>query len=79
LNQFLSRAVNHRIDEYGGALANRGRMVLEVLRSVRHAVGADYPVLIKINSEDYVEGTSLLKTCSNFRHYWKKQELMRSN
>ena len=25
-------------------------------RSVRHAVGRDYPVLIKINSEDYVEG-----------------------
>jgi 2,4-dienoyl-CoA reductase-like NADH-dependent reductase (Old Yellow Enzyme family) len=56
LNQFLSPAVNHRIDVYGGALANRGRMVLEVLRSVRHAVGADYPVLIKINSEDYVQG-----------------------
>jgi 2,4-dienoyl-CoA reductase-like NADH-dependent reductase (Old Yellow Enzyme family) len=56
LSQFLSPMVNQRTDEYGGALANRGRMTLEVLQSVRHAVGPDYPVLIKINAEDFVEG-----------------------
>jgi 2,4-dienoyl-CoA reductase-like NADH-dependent reductase (Old Yellow Enzyme family) len=56
LNQFLSPAVNQRTDSYGGTLANRGRIVLEVLRTVRHAVGRDYPVLIKINSEDFVDG-----------------------
>jgi 2,4-dienoyl-CoA reductase-like NADH-dependent reductase (Old Yellow Enzyme family) len=56
LSQFLSPAVNARTDEYGGALENRGRIVLEVLRSVRQAVGPDYPVLIKINSEDFREG-----------------------
>jgi 2,4-dienoyl-CoA reductase-like NADH-dependent reductase (Old Yellow Enzyme family) len=56
LSQFLSPVFNSRKDEYGGALANRGRIVLEVLRSVRHAVGPDYSVLIKINSEDFLEG-----------------------
>lgn len=56
LSQFLSPLVNRRTDEYGGALANRGRMTLEVLRSVRHAVGPDYPVLIKVNAEDFAEG-----------------------
>ena len=56
LSQFLSPMVNQRTDEYGGALANRGRMVLEVLHSVRRAVGPNYPVLIKLNSEDFVEG-----------------------
>jgi 2,4-dienoyl-CoA reductase-like NADH-dependent reductase (Old Yellow Enzyme family) len=56
LSQFLSPAVNRRVDEYGGALANRGHIVLQILRSVREAVGASYPVLIKINSEDFVEG-----------------------
>jgi 2,4-dienoyl-CoA reductase-like NADH-dependent reductase (Old Yellow Enzyme family) len=56
LSQFLSPVLNQRTDEYGGALANRGRMTLEVLRSVRHAVGPDYPVLIKVNAEDFVEG-----------------------
>ncbi len=56
LSQFLSPLVNRRTDEYGGTLANRGRMTLEVLRSVRDAVGPDYPVLIKLNSEDFAEG-----------------------
>ena len=56
LSQFLSPMVNQRKDEYGGALANRGRMVLEVLHSVRRAVGPNYPVLIKLNSEDFVVG-----------------------
>lgn len=56
LSQFLSPMVNQRTDEYGGALANRGRIVLEVLRSVRDAVGTSYPVLIKLNAEDYAEG-----------------------
>jgi 2,4-dienoyl-CoA reductase-like NADH-dependent reductase (Old Yellow Enzyme family) len=56
LSQFLSPLANRRTDEYSGTLAKRGRMTLEVLRSVRHAVGPDYPVLIKVNSEDFAEG-----------------------
>ena len=56
LSQFLSPVSNQRKDEYGGALANRGRIVLEVLRNVRRAVGPDYPVLIKLNSEDFIDG-----------------------
>ena len=56
LSQFLSPLTNRRTDEYGGTLTNRGRMTLEVLRSVRHAVGPDYPVLIKVNAEDFAEG-----------------------
>jgi 2,4-dienoyl-CoA reductase-like NADH-dependent reductase (Old Yellow Enzyme family) len=56
LSQFLSPFVNRRSDEYGGPLANRGRLTLEVLRSVRRAVGPDYPVLIKVNAEDFAEG-----------------------
>jgi 2,4-dienoyl-CoA reductase-like NADH-dependent reductase (Old Yellow Enzyme family) len=56
LSQFLSPALNRRTDEYGGSLANRGRMLWEVLRSVRQAVGSEYPVLVKLNSEDFAEG-----------------------
>lgn len=56
LNQFLSPAWNKRTDEYGGPLENRARMLLEVTHAVRDAVGPNYPVLAKINSEDFVEG-----------------------
>jgi 2,4-dienoyl-CoA reductase-like NADH-dependent reductase (Old Yellow Enzyme family) len=56
LSQFLSPAFNQRIDDYGGAVENRVRIFLEVLGSTRRAVGRYYPILIKINSEDFLEG-----------------------
>ena len=56
LSQFVSPYFNHRTDEYGGSLENRARFGLEVLRAVRSAVGPGFPVLIKINSEDFLDG-----------------------
>jgi len=55
ISQFLSSALNKRMDEYGGSLLNRARLLLEVVRSVRQAVGRDYPILVKLNSEDFLE------------------------
>ena len=46
LSQFLSPAFNRRIDEYGGDLANRARLLLQVVRSCRETVGPEYPILI---------------------------------
>eukprot|EP00727_Mastigamoeba_balamuthi_P002477 m51a1_g12226 putative cullin a (1124) ;mRNA; r:60316-65932 len=56
LSQFLSPAWNKRTDEYGGPLENRARLLLRVARAVREAVGAGYPVLVKLNTEDFVDG-----------------------
>jgi 2,4-dienoyl-CoA reductase-like NADH-dependent reductase (Old Yellow Enzyme family) len=56
LNQFLSPAFNKREDDYGGTVENRARAVLEVLHAVRNKVGKGYPVLIKMNCEDFLEG-----------------------
>jgi 2,4-dienoyl-CoA reductase-like NADH-dependent reductase (Old Yellow Enzyme family) len=56
LSQFLSPAFNKRKDEYGGTLENRARLLLEMVSGVREAVGPEYPVLIKINSEDFLDG-----------------------
>jgi 2,4-dienoyl-CoA reductase-like NADH-dependent reductase (Old Yellow Enzyme family) len=56
LSQFLSPKLNHRTDEYGGAIENRARVLLEVFRAIRGAVGQDYPVLVKLNSQDFVDG-----------------------
>src|SRR5574343_548492 len=41
LNQFLSPNSNQRTDAYGGSLANRARLVLDVVDAVIAAVGAD--------------------------------------
>jgi 2,4-dienoyl-CoA reductase-like NADH-dependent reductase (Old Yellow Enzyme family) len=56
LSQFLSPAFNKRTDEYGGQLEKRSRLLLDVVRAVREAVGPKYPVLVKINSEDFLDG-----------------------
>lgn len=51
LHQFLSPASNLRTDEYGGDAENRLRFTTEVIRSVRQAVGPDFPVLYRLSSE----------------------------
>ncbi len=56
LSQFLSPAITKREDEYGGSFENRVRLLVQVYDAVRDAVGADFPVLLKINCEDFVEG-----------------------
>jgi 2,4-dienoyl-CoA reductase-like NADH-dependent reductase (Old Yellow Enzyme family) len=56
LSQFLSPWTNQRRDRYGGSLENRLRFPLEVLRSVREAVGPDFPILIKMNQRDGMRG-----------------------
>jgi 2,4-dienoyl-CoA reductase-like NADH-dependent reductase (Old Yellow Enzyme family) len=56
LSQFMNPYYNRRTDEYGGSIENRARIILEVYEEIRQRVGADYPVLIKINSEDFIEG-----------------------
>lgn len=40
LHQFLSSNVNKRTDAYGGSIANRARLPLEVVKAVADAIGA---------------------------------------
>jgi 2,4-dienoyl-CoA reductase-like NADH-dependent reductase (Old Yellow Enzyme family) len=54
LNQFLSPAYNRRQDEHGGSLLNRARILLDILRRVREAVGKDFPILVKMNCQDFI-------------------------
>jgi len=56
INQFLSPLTNVRTDEYGGNLENRCRFLMEAYKKVRETVGADYPVLIKLNAMDNLAG-----------------------
>lgn len=56
LSQFLSPLFNHRNDSYGGSIEARCRIVLEVINKVRLAVGASFPIGIRINSTDQLEG-----------------------
>lgn len=52
LSAFLSPFHNTRHDEYGGDEEGRYRLVSEVLEAVRQAVGADFPVWVKMSVEE---------------------------
>jgi 2,4-dienoyl-CoA reductase-like NADH-dependent reductase (Old Yellow Enzyme family) len=56
ISSFLSPVTNLRTDAWGGSLENRTRFLLEVVRAVRRAVGPDFPVAVKLNSDDFRKG-----------------------
>jgi 2,4-dienoyl-CoA reductase-like NADH-dependent reductase (Old Yellow Enzyme family)/thioredoxin reductase len=56
IHQFLSSHSNRREDEYGGSWANRLRFGREVLAAVREVVGEGFPLVVRMNVQDYVEG-----------------------
>jgi len=49
LDQFLTDYTNKRTDEYGGSTENRVRLLVEVSKAVREAVGQDFTVGIRIS------------------------------
>ena len=62
LSSFLSLA-NDRKDDYGGGLNNRMRLPIQVYEAARQVVGAEYPLGIRINGEDFTApGTTLLQS-----------------
>ncbi|MGD0232698.1 MAG: NADH:flavin oxidoreductase [Syntrophorhabdales bacterium] len=56
MSQFLSPLFNRRNDDYGGSVENRARALLDVVEAIRSAVGGTFPLMVKINSEDYMDG-----------------------
>lgn len=54
-SQFLCPAFNKRTDPYGGSIENRGRFLTEVCQAIREKVGDDFPVMVKMNSEDFLD------------------------
>ena len=58
LAQFLSQTTNKRTDKYGGSLANRARLILEIAHSIRQKLptSTGFIVGIKMNSVEFQEG-----------------------
>ncbi|MFX0090700.1 MAG: NADH:flavin oxidoreductase [Candidatus Hodarchaeota archaeon] len=53
ISQFLSRFVNQRIDEWGGSLEKRTRLLLEIYDTIRKRIGNKIPILLKVNCDDF--------------------------
>ena len=55
IDQFWSKNVNQRTDEFGGDLENRMRFGVRVLEAVRERVGREFIVGIRVTGDDFVE------------------------
>ncbi len=53
---FLSPATNRRTDAYGGSLANRVRLLLEVVEAVRQAIGPAMALGVRLCGDELIEG-----------------------
>lgn len=56
LSEFLSPLTNRRADGYGGSFENRIRFAVEVVRAVRLRVGDAFPLLVRLNGNDFMPG-----------------------
>lgn len=51
--QFLSSKYNQRDDEYGGSLANRSRLLFEIVKGIRAKCGADFLIGVRLSPERF--------------------------
>lgn len=51
---FLSRATNHRTDEYGGSLENRSRFAREVIADIKDAVGDSMGITLRVSLDETI-------------------------
>lgn len=56
LSSFLSPRTNTRDDQYGGSTENRARILREIYAQARSKVGESFPILIKMNTTDFLPG-----------------------
>ena len=55
LDQFAMKYTNRRTDRYGGSLENRLRFATDIVRAIKTACGADYPVSIRYSAVSKVK------------------------
>ena len=63
LSKFISPAFNQREDEYGGNPKARATILADILDSIRAEVGKNFPVIAKINGDDFTDGGMTLHDC----------------
>ncbi|WP_296402166.1 NADPH-dependent 2,4-dienoyl-CoA reductase [Psychrobacter sp.] len=60
LNQFLSRHVNQRKDEYGGDIHGRMKFPVAIVKAVREAVGEDFIIVFRLSMIDLVKDGNVM-------------------
>jgi len=56
ISQFSSPLVNQRTDKYGGSAEKRLTFLYEIIERTREKVGHDYPLMVRISGDEFVDG-----------------------
>jgi 2,4-dienoyl-CoA reductase-like NADH-dependent reductase (Old Yellow Enzyme family) len=56
LCSFLSPYTNKRTDEYGGTIANRCRLIIEIIEEIRQELGDAAVIDIRVSVDEFVDG-----------------------
>ena len=72
LSSFLSPYTNKREDRFGGSTENRARLITEIYHRGRTRVAADFPILIKINITDFLQGGIDMEEATKLASLFKK-------
>jgi len=73
LHEFLSPLSNKRDDTYGGTLANRARLLREVVAAVRDVWPAPAPLVVRVSATDWAQGGWDIDECVELAR-WLKQD-----
>ena len=58
---FLSPLRNKRMDEYGGCIDNRARLILEIIEECRRNVSRDFPIVLRVSGSERLPGGNSLE------------------
>lgn len=72
LHEFLSPLSNHRDDAYGGSLANRARLLREIVSAVRREWPAPKPLIVRVSATDWVDGGWNIDDCVTLARWLKE-------
>lgn len=56
IGQFISPLTNLRTDKYGGSFTNRMRFITEIILGIKHVCGANFPISVRMDGDEFVEG-----------------------
>ena len=71
ISQFLSPLYNDRTDEFGGSIENRTRFARLVIDEVRKNVGPNFPILLRLSADEFMEGGNTIDDCLKYLEYLK--------
>jgi 2,4-dienoyl-CoA reductase-like NADH-dependent reductase (Old Yellow Enzyme family) len=64
IGQFISKEINRRTDNYGGSLANRSRLLFEIIEGIREACGKNFILGVRLSPEKFgMELSEIKKLC----------------